>query len=66
MTFNELCERLKGIEETILIELLDIQSDEIVDRFHDKIEEKRTYLEDDLEVEDVFDDDEFGFTRSED
>lgn len=58
MTFTELCNRLKNLEETILVEVLDIHSDQIVDRFQDLIENKRSYLEDDLEITDVFDDDE--------
>jgi len=58
MTFNELCERLKEIEETLLLELLDINSHQIVDRFHDLVEQKRDYLEDDLELDDVFNEDE--------
>ena len=57
MTFTELCEKLKEIEETILLELLDINSGQIVDRFEDVVEEKRDYLEDDLEVDDIFSDD---------
>ena len=57
MTFNELCERLKQVEETLLLELLDINSGQIVDRFEDVVEEKRDYLEDDLEIDDVFSDD---------
>jgi hypothetical protein len=57
MTFTELCERLKQVEETILLELLDINSGQIVDRFEDVVEEKRDYLEDDLEIDDVFSDD---------
>lgn len=58
MTFTDLCNRLKQVEETILVELLDIHSDQIVDRFHDLIEAKREYLEEDLEVTDVFNEDE--------
>jgi len=57
MTFLELCDRLKQLEETLLLEVLDINSDQIVDRFEDVVEEKREYLEDDLEIEDVFSDD---------
>lgn len=38
-TFNELCEDLKKFDETILLELLNITSEEIVDKFQDKIEE---------------------------
>lgn len=58
MTFNELCERLKQVEETLLLELLDINSHQIVDRFNDHIEQRRDYLEDDLELDDVFSEDE--------
>lgn len=58
MTFNELCERLKQVEETLLLELLDINSHQIVDRFNDIVEQRRDYLEDDLELDDVFSEDE--------
>jgi hypothetical protein len=57
MTFNELCERLKQLEETLLLEVLDIKSGQIVDRFQDVVEDKRDYLEEDLEIDDVFSDD---------
>ena len=39
-TFSELCEELKRIDETTLLELLEISSEEIVDKFEDKIEDK--------------------------
>ena len=58
MTFNELCERLKELEETLLLEVLEINSHQIVDRFNDIVEQKREYLEDDLELDDVFNEDE--------
>lgn len=58
MTFTELCERLTHLEETLLLEVLDINSTEIVGRFEDKIEDKRDYLEDDLELDDEWNDDE--------
>lgn len=58
MTFNELCERLKELEETLLLEILEINSHQIVDRFNDLVEQKRDYLEDDLELDDVFNEDE--------
>ena len=41
MTFLELCEKLSMEEETILLELLEITSEEIVERFLDRIEEKQ-------------------------
>lgn len=58
MTFVELCNRLKQLEETLLLEVLEINSTEIVNRFEDKIEDKRDYLEDDLELDDEWNDDE--------
>lgn len=58
MTFTELCERLKQVEETLLLELLDINSGQIVDRFEDVVEEKRDYLEEDLEIDNIWEDDE--------
>jgi len=39
-TFSELCEELKKIDEITLLELLEISSEEIVDKFEDKIEDK--------------------------
>ena len=44
MTFLELCEKLSMEEETILLELLEITSEEIVERFLDRIEEKQETL----------------------
>ena len=44
MTLIELQERLYKEEETILLELLDITSEEIADRFVDKIEDKYEQL----------------------
>jgi hypothetical protein len=58
MTFTELCERLKEIEETLLLELLNINSGQIVDRFEDVVEERRDYIEEDLEVDNIWEDDE--------
>ena len=52
-TFQELCEDLKKFDETILLELLDISSEELVDKFQDKIEESldRLLKETDNELE---------------
>ena len=58
MTFNELCDKLKEIEETLLLELLNINSSQIVDRFEDVVEERRDYIEDDLEADNIWEDDE--------
>jgi hypothetical protein len=52
-TFQELCEDLKKFDETTLLELLDISSDELVEKFQDKIEENldRLLKETDNELE---------------
>jgi len=51
LTLNELCERLKHIDEISLMEVLEINSDEIVERFVDKIEERMDDLQLDFEAE---------------
>jgi hypothetical protein len=52
-TFQELCEDLKKFDETSLLELLNITSEELVDMFQDKIEENldRLLKETDNELE---------------
>ena len=57
MTFVELCNRLKQLDEVLLLEVLEINSGQIVDRFQDVVEDKRDYIEEDLELDDVFSDD---------
>ena len=57
MTFLELCDRLKQLDEVLLLEVLEINSGQIVGRFQDVVEDKRDYLEEDLELDDVFSDD---------
>jgi hypothetical protein len=52
MTLVELKDKLKRLDETILCELLDITSEELVDRFEDLIEEHFDELEEDLGDED--------------
>tara|TARA_R110000824_G_scaffold339619_1_gene526136 strand:+ start:20 stop:211 length:192 start_codon:yes stop_codon:yes gene_type:complete len=37
-TFNELCERMAQLDEVTLVELLELNSTEIVEAFKDKIE----------------------------
>ena len=49
LTFNDICERLKHLDEITILEVLDIASEDIVDRFKDKIEERYEELEEDLE-----------------
>jgi hypothetical protein len=43
-TLEELKERLKMLDEVLLLELLDIRSDELVEAFADKIEENQDKL----------------------
>lgn len=49
MTLTELMERLSSLEETYLIELLGVQSVDIVEHFQDLIEEKYDDLCSELE-----------------
>jgi hypothetical protein len=44
ITFEELKEALKRLDEVTLVELLGLQSDDLVDRFDDLIEKKQEYL----------------------
>jgi len=44
ITFEELKEGLKRLDEVSLLELLGIQSDDLVERFDDVIEKKQEYL----------------------
>ena len=58
MTFKDLCDKLKQLPEIDLLEVLEIDSEDLVNRFEDFVEQKRDYLEDELEVEDIYNDDE--------
>jgi hypothetical protein len=51
LTLVEIMERLKMIDETSLLEILDIHSDEIVERFADKIEERYDSLAEEFQTE---------------
>ena len=53
ITFYEILENLSKCEETFLLELLDIHSEEIVERFEDVIELRQDYIRSQL-----FEDDE--------
>ena len=44
ITLEELKERLAGLDEITLMELLDIHSDELVEAFEDRIEEEQDKL----------------------
>jgi hypothetical protein len=48
LTFNDLKDRLRGLDEVTLLELLNLTSDDIVDRFEDLIEDKQEQLEKDF------------------
>jgi tetrahydromethanopterin S-methyltransferase subunit B len=60
VTFKELCENLKEIDEVTLLEILDISSEDIVYHFQDKIEDKIDELEelvnDNKKEFDIYDD----------
>lgn len=45
MSKNELLEKLRNTNEVLLLELLEITSEELVDAFYDKIQERFSYLE---------------------
>ena len=49
LTLRDISERLKCVDEVSLLEILDIHSDELVDRFQDRIEEKIDNFVEDLE-----------------
>lgn len=49
LLFNELLEKLRQWDEVSLLELLDIRSDDLVDRFEDIIEERQELIREALE-----------------
>lgn len=49
LTFADIVERLKRIDEVSLLEVLNISAEDIVERFEDKIRERWDRLEADLE-----------------
>jgi len=51
LTYSDILDRLKQVDEISLLEVLDISSEEIVDRFEDRIRERIDYLMEDLEDE---------------
>ena len=52
LTFIDVCDRLKQQDEISILEILEINSDELVDRFKDRVEENYEELADDLGDED--------------
>ena len=51
LTFIDVCDRLKQQDEISVMEVLEITSEDLVDRFQDKIENKLDYFLEDLEDE---------------
>ena len=51
LTLPEIKTKLAQLNEVTLLELLQITSDELVDRFSDVIEDNAEYLEEELEDE---------------
>jgi len=51
LTLPDIYNRLKQIDEITLLEVLEITSEELVERFKDKIDEQADRLEKDLEEE---------------
>lgn len=49
MTFEEIKARLKRLDEVLLLEVLNINSEDIVERFDDFIEDNLDELEEELE-----------------
>lgn len=49
LTLTDIADRLKQLPEVELLELLNISSEEIVDRFMDLIEDNADYLEREVE-----------------
>lgn len=56
LTLTDLADRMKHLDEVTLLEVLDIKSDELTDRFIDKIENRFDYLCEELEEIDLWDD----------
>jgi hypothetical protein len=44
LTFEELKEKLQRVDEVTLLELLEIRSDDIIERFEDYIEDRQEQL----------------------
>jgi len=49
LTLRDIMERMAKLDEITLLEVLDISSEEIIERFADKIEDKFEELEIDLD-----------------
>ena len=49
LTVPDIMDKLKQMDEVTLLEILEINSEQLVDRFADVIEEKADFLEEGLE-----------------
>ena len=49
LTVPDIMDKLKQMDEVTLLEILEINSEQLVDRFADVIEDKADLLEEDLE-----------------
>lgn len=47
-TLVEMLEKLKRMDEVTIMEILEISTEDLLDRFVDRVEEKFDYLEEDL------------------
>ena len=45
LTIPDICDKLKRLDEVTILELLEVNSEEIVNRFQDRIEDMADYLE---------------------
>jgi hypothetical protein len=45
LTFPDICDKLKRLDEVTILEVLEINTEEIVARFQDRIEDMADYLE---------------------
>lgn len=46
LTLPDICDKLKRLDEVTILELLEVNSEELVSKFQDKIEDMADYLED--------------------
>ena len=51
---TELLQKLRNLDEVLLLELLEISSDDLVDAFLDKIDDKLDYIYEQLETTPTF------------
>tara|TARA_R100000479_G_C6252040_1_gene152771 strand:+ start:274 stop:450 length:177 start_codon:yes stop_codon:yes gene_type:complete len=56
-TLEDIKDKLKQLDEVTLMEVLEITSDDLVERFVDKIEQKEETLENDLDDSTPWDND---------